>query len=248
MTRALDTAAALVGSSETVAVLTGAGLSTASGIPDFRGPNGRWTHDPEAEKVSTLSYYLIDPAVRRRAWEYRLESALWQASPNAAHTALVALEPKLTGIVTQNTDGLHQLAGSDPALVHEVHGSARTWRCQDCDATGPMTDMVERVRAGEPDPHCPHDGGIVRSQTILFGEALDPDVIDAARAAVLAAHLLIVIGTSLSVQPVAGLVPMAAETGCRIIIINAQVTPYDYLASALVRTPIVAALPVIVGV
>ena len=164
------------------AVLTGAGISTASGIGDFRGPQGRWTLDPDAERVSTLSWYLSDPDVRAKAWAFRAESPVYDAQPNPAHTALVALEngARLTGLITQNTDGLHQLAGSNPELVIELHGNSRTWRCETCRATGPMVEMVRRVRAGEIDPRCPFDSGIVRATTILFEEGLDPATIDAA--------------------------------------------------------------------
>lgn len=241
----IDTAIAAVRSARRICALTGAGISTASGIPDFRGPQGRWTRDPEAEKVSTLSYYLADPAVRARAWRFRAEAPLWQAEPNPGHRALADLEAqgRLAGIVTQNTDGLHQLAGNSPALVHEVHGNARTWRCEDCPRTGPTVELVERVRAGDADPRCPDCGGVTRATTILFEERLDPAVLDAAGAAVAAADLLLVVGTSLAVYPVAGFVPEAVRHGAALVIVNQQPTPYDDLAVAVVREPIAVALP-----
>lgn len=232
-----------------VAVLTGAGISTASGIGDFRGPQGRWTLDPQAERVSTLSWSLNDADVRAKAWRFRAESPVYDAQPNAAHRALVRLEQgaRLTGLITQNTDGLHQLAGSNPELVIELHGNSRTWRCESCRATGPMIDMVRLVRAGAVDPRCPYDGGIVRATTILFEEPLDPAVIDEAAASVDDADALLVIGTSLGVHPAAGLVPYAHRRGVQIVIVNAEPTDYDGLAAFVLRDPIVGIVPVLLG-
>lgn len=238
----------LVKDASRIAALTGAGISTASGIPDFRGPQGRWTADPEAEKASSLSYYLTDQAVRVRAWRARVDSGYFSARPNPGHEALVGLERagKLIGIITQNTDGLHQLAGSSPGLVHEVHGNARTWRCEGCAATGSMGDLLARVEAGEPDPRCPSCGGIVRARTILFGESLDPAVLDAAFAVVARADLLLVVGSTLTVYPAAGLVPYGvAQRGARLVIVNDAPTGFDDLADAVVREPIASALPAI---
>ncbi|MGB3955324.1 MAG: Sir2 family NAD-dependent protein deacetylase [Brooklawnia sp.] len=238
-------AAELVAQSSRILALTGAGLSTASGIPDFRGPRGRWTLDPDAEKISTLSYYLTDEAVRRKAWRARADAAVWAARPNPGHLALVDLERqgRLAGIVTQNTDGLHLLAGSSPELVHQVHGNARTWRCESCGLTGPMTEMVARVHAGDDDPRCPTCGGITRATVILFEEALDADVLDAATSLAEQADLVLAVGTSLTVHPVAGLVPYARRNSARVVIVNAQRTPYDGLADAVLRDPIEQVLP-----
>ena len=247
-TRLMDDLAharALLADAARVAVLTGAGISTASGIGDFRGPQGRWTLDPDAERVSTLSWYLSDPDVRAKAWAFRAESPVYDAQPNPAHTALVALEngARLTGLITQNTDGLHQLAGSNPELVIELHGNSRTWRCETCRATGPMIEMVRRVRAGEIDPRCPFDSGIVRATTILFEEGLDPATIDASVAAVDEADALLVIGTSLTVHPAAGLVPYAKRRGTSVVIVNAEPTDHDHLAQVLLRGPIAEVVP-----
>ncbi len=242
---ALARARDLLRQADRVAVLTGAGISTASGIGDFRGPQGRWTLDPDAERVSTLSWYLNDPDVRAKAWRFRAESPVYAARPNLAHLALVGLErgARLTGLVTQNTDGLHQLAGSNPELVIELHGNSRTWRCESCHATGPMTEMITRVRSGDTDPRCPFDGGIVRATTILFEEALHPTDIDAAVASVDEADVLLVVGSSLTVHPAAGLVPYAGRLGAAVIIVNAEPTDYDRLAAAVLRDPIVEVVP-----
>lgn len=246
---AFTRAADLVAGSRRILALTGAGLSTASGIPDFRGPQGRWTQDPDAEKISTLSWYVGDEAVRRKAWRARATSPAWTASPNPGHRALVDLERhgRLAGIVTQNTDGLHLVAGSSASVVHEVHGNARAWRCQECGASGEMGPMVERVLAGDDDPRCPACGGITRATVILFEEALDPTVLDAAIGLAEQADLVLAIGTTLTVQPVAGLVPYAFGHSARVVIINAQQTPYDHLADAVLRDPIEDVLPRLVA-
>ena len=148
---------------ERVVVLTGAGVSTDSGIPDFRGPKGVWTRNPEAEKQSTIQHYVADPEVRRRAWRSRLESPAWSAQPNAGHRALVALERrgKLDTLITQNIDGLHQAAGSSPERVVEVHGTMREVVCLACGQRAPMERALARVRAGEDDPPCRTCGGRV---------------------------------------------------------------------------------------
>ncbi|GAA4285203.1 NAD-dependent protein deacetylase [Brevibacterium daeguense] len=232
-------------SASRIAFLTGAGISTAAGIPDFRGPRGVWTRDPEAEKTSTLSWYLRDPDVRRRAWRTRAESAIWERSPTPAHYAIASVEKagRLQGIITQNIDGLHQEAGSDPSLVHEVHGNAREWRCEDCGETGAMAAMIARVRAGEPDPRCPECEGITRATTILFEEMLDPDVLDAATAAAERCDLIVAVGTSLFVQPVASLFPMALDAGAIGVIVNAQPTPFDDMAEVVLSGDIQDELP-----
>lgn len=228
-----------------ITVLTGAGISTESGIPDFRGPQGLWTQDPKAELMSTLDHYLGDPEVRQAAWRYRGDSLVWEAEPNAAHRALVDLERqgRLLKVVTQNTDGLHQIAGNSDDKVIEVHGSVRQWQCDGCPATGPMIDQIRRAQAGDPDPDCPECGGITRATTILFGEMLDPEVLDAAVDAASECDLLLAIGTSLTVQPVAGLVPYALAHGAKVVIVNAEETALDDYAHAVVRGQLATVLP-----
>lgn len=232
-----------------VTVLSGAGISTDSGIPDFRGPQGVWTKDPAAEAMSTLQNYVADPDVRKRAWRSRQEHPAWAARPNAAHAALVDLERsgKLRAIVTQNIDELHQRAGSRPDLVIEVHGTMHRVSCLSCGESAPMERALERVAAGEEDPACRSCGGILKSATISFGQALDPDVFDAAVAAAADCDVFIAVGTSLGVYPVAGLCDIAVERGARLVIVNAEPTPYDGRADAVVRDPIGEALPAIVA-
>jgi NAD-dependent deacetylase len=228
-----------------ITVLTGAGVSTDSGIPDFRGPQGVWTKNPAAEKLSTIDHYLADPEVRRQAWAARRSSTLWTAKPNPAHRALAdfARTGRLRAVITQNTDGLHQAAGSDPASVIEIHGTARDAACLDCGARMPMTDVLPRLEAGETDPHCLACGGILKSATISFGQQLDGDVLEAAADATRDADLFAAIGTSLGVYPAAGLCDYALAHGARLVILNAEPTPYDEVADAVLREPIGEALP-----
>ncbi len=231
-----------------IVALTGAGISTDSGIPDFRGPNGVWTKNPEAEKMATLSHYVGDPDVRRRSWRSRLESPTWQAEPNAGHRALVELERqgRLLAVLTQNVDGLHVVAGNDPSLVVELHGTMREVECLGCGERAPMERALERVRAGEDDPACRTCGGILKSATISFGQALVPSDLERADQAARACDLLLAVGTTLGVYPAAGVVPLAKAAGARIVIVNGEPTELDHLADAILRGPISELLPAIV--
>ena len=232
-------------SADHVVALTGAGISTESGIPDFRGPKGLWTRDPDAEKLSNIRYYLGDPAIRVRAWRARLDSPVWAAEPGAGHQALARLEAcgKLKTVITQNIDGLHQLAGNSPENVIEIHGTVREVVCLTCSYRAPMTKVLVRLQAGEADPDCPLCGGILKSATISFGQSLVPQ--DLARAEQAARHsdLLLAVGSSLSVYPVAGLVPLARDCGAKIIIINAMPTDMDPVADAVLLGNIGQVLP-----
>jgi NAD-dependent deacetylase len=240
---------AWVDAAERVVALTGAGISTESGIPDFRGPQGVWTKDPLAEKLSDIRYYMGDPEVRKAAWRARLAHPAWSAKPNRGHEALVALERrgKLHALVTQNIDELHQMAGNAPDRVIEVHGTVRRVVCMECGMRAPMHRALDRVRAGEPDPPCRDCGGILKSDTISFGQALVPEVIERAMMAAAAADLLLAVGTTLSVYPVAGAVPIARQAGARVVIVNAEPTAMDAIADAVLRGPIGEILPAICG-
>ena len=243
----IDTVQAWVAQARRIVVLTGAGISTDSGIPDFRGPQGVWTTHPAAEKQSTLQTYLADPQVRRAAWRSRLASPLWQAQPNRGHRALLALEQRgqLLALITQNIDELHQRAGHDPGRVIEVHGTMRRAMCWACGQRQPMQDVLDRVRAGEADPPCRACGGILKSDTISFGQALVPEIIDRALSVDGQADLLLAVGSSLQVFPAAQVVPVAHQAGARVVIINNQPTAMDPLANALLRGPISEVLPAI---
>jgi NAD-dependent deacetylase len=230
---------------QSVTVLTGAGISTDSGIPDFRGPSGVWTRDPEAAKLFTLDSYVSDPQVRRRAWRNRRDHPAWHARPNPAHRALVDLERagRLRAIVTQNIDGLHQRAGSGADKVIEIHGTLSEVECLACGDRGPMRDALDRVAAGEPDPACLACGGILKSATISFGQQLNPVVLRRVVAAGAGCDMFLAVGSSLTVHPAAGLVDIAAQAGARVVIVNAQPTPYDPIADARITDPIGTALP-----
>jgi NAD-dependent deacetylase len=223
-------------------VLTGAGISTDSGIPDFRGPNGVWTRDPAAQRMFTLDAYVSDPALRVRAWRSRLEHPAWHAEPNEGHYALADLERRglLHTLVTQNIDGLHQRAGS--AGVVEMHGTLSETECLGCGARAPMAATLDRVRAGEEDPACLGCGGILKSATVSFGQSLDPVNVERARRAAVECDVFLAVGTSLTVHPVAALAPLAKRAGARLVIVNAEATPYDDLADEVVREPISVAL------
>jgi NAD-dependent deacetylase len=254
----VQTASDLVARARRIVVLTGAGISTDSGIPDFRGPNGVWTKNPEAEKAATLDNYVHDPELRRRAWQNRLTSPLWAAEPNEGHRALVALERsgQLDTLVTQNIDGLHQKAGSDPARVIEIHGNSAEIVCLRCGHRQPAEPVHERVRGGDPDPSCQQladgapdgvlCGGILKSATISFGQSLVAEDLRRAEAAALSCDLLLAVGSTLAVFPAAGLVPTAVRAGAVVVIVNGSPTDMDSLADVVVNGSISELLPLLV--
>ena len=241
----LERAQRLVRDAQRIVVFTGAGVSTDSGIPDFRGPNGVWTRNPAAEKAATLQHYLADPELRAIAWQNRVHSPAWQARPNEAHMAIVDLERqgRLLAVVTQNIDELHQRAGTDPVKVIEVHGTMHWSRCWECGDRRRMLDVLERVRAGDPDPACELCGGVLKSDTISFGQALVPEVIEAALAAADASDLLIAAGSTLSVFPAATVVPRAKAAGAHIVIANGDPTKMDRFADEIILGPLSTTLP-----
>jgi len=250
-----DQARDLVAAATRITVLTGAGISTDSGIPDFRGPNGVWTKNPAAEKASTLQNYLADPEVRRQAWQNRLHSPAWDARPNRGHLAIYELERqgRLRAVVTQNIDELHQQAGHRSENVIEVHGTMRWSRCWTCDDRRPMAETLARVRDGEEDPHClvcAANGrvGILKSDTISFGQSLVPEVIDAAFLAAHDCDLLLAVGSTLSVFPAANVVPRAKAAGARVVIVNAEPTGMDPLADVVLLGQIGEVLPALIRV
>ena len=249
MTGTVDDVRRRLEAARRVVVLTGAGISTDSGIPDFRGPSGVWTKDPAAEKASHIDHYLADPEVRRRTWRTRAASPAWTAQPNAAHRALVDLERsgRMTCLITQNIDGLHQAAGSDPALVVEVHGTMREAACLTCGDRMPMEQALARVLDGEDDPPCLRCGGILKSATISFGQSLVPDDLDRADAAARTCDLLLAVGSTLSVYPIAGVVPLASASGADVVIVNGGPTAMDDLASVVLQGSIGEVLPQMVA-
>jgi NAD-dependent deacetylase len=247
VTDTIDRVRGWVSTSVRLVALTGAGISTESGVPDFRGPQGIWTTNPRAERLSNIHYYMSDPEVRKLAWQQRVNHPAWHAEPNAGHRALAALERagRLHALITQNIDGLHQKAGNSADKVIEVHGTVREYVCMSCGTRGPMPAVLDRVRAGEDDPPCLECGGILKSATISFGQPLVPEVIDRAMHAAADAEVLLAIGSTLQVYPVAAAVPRAKAAGARIVIVNAEPTHFDEIADVVIQGRIGDVLPAI---
>jgi NAD-dependent deacetylase len=246
----IEHAAALVDDATRICVLTGAGISTDSGIPDFRGPNGLWTKNPAAERAATIQNYLSDPEARRRAWRRYTDGGGWSdRQPNEGHRALVRLEErgKLDTLITQNVDGLHAKAGTSEDKLVEIHGTTAKAMCLSCDRRWPIDEIATRVRRGDDDPHCEICGGLLKSATISFGQSLVADDLERAERAANACDLMLAVGTSLTVTPIAYVVPIAARHGAPVVIVNAETTAYDALATVLVTAGISASLPRIVG-
>ena len=245
----LATIAGWIRSARNVMALTGAGISTESGIPDFRGPNGVWTKNPRAERLSHIDAYLADPDLRKQSWQLRMSHPAWTAAPNKGHLALADLERKghLQSLVTQNIDGLHTAAGASPGILVEIHGTMREVACLSCGDRGPAELTFARVRAGEADPPCRACGGILKSATISFGQSLVPEDLERAIAAARSCDAFLAVGSSLQVYPVASLPRIAVGCGARLVIVNAEATPFDEQADAVVREPIGEVLPRLVA-
>ena len=239
----------LVDRAERIVVLTGAGISTDSGIPDFRGPQGVWTRNPAAEAKAHISNYLSDPEVRKDVWRQRLvENSERRPMPNAGHLALVDLErrEKLHTLVTQNVDGLHAEAGTSPGRLVEIHGTRRRVKCLACGEEWPMAHAVERLRAGEEDPPCHSCGDLLKSATISFGQNLvTADLVRASEAAT-DCDVMLAVGSTLQVYPVAEMVPVARRSGAGLIIVNNEPTPFDDIADVVLRGSISEVLPLVV--
>jgi NAD-dependent deacetylase len=238
-----------VDASDRVVVLTGAGISTDSGIPDFRGPGGVWTRNPEAEKLSTYDHYVGDPEIRKRAWQNRLDLAERLGEPNAGHRAVVDLErrERLDLLITQNIDGLHLEAGSTRARMVEIHGTFREFACLECEARGPIDEVLDRIRGGDADPACRSCGGILKAATISFGQGLVVEDLERSERAARDCDLIVAVGTSLTVFPIANVVPLAKSAGAQVVIVNEQPTEMDDLADAVIHGSISEILPRLFG-
>ena len=249
-TIAIRRAQRLIAGAQRVVVLTGAGISTDSGIPDFRGPEGLWTRDPSAEMMSNFDIWCSDPAVRSAAWKSRLDSPMWSAEPNDGHRAIVELEHggRLLMLVTQNIDGLHQAAGSDGSRVVEIHGNTQEAVCLRCGHRQAIADVLERVRSGEADPTCLElpagspCGGILKSATISFGQSLVAEDLSRAEVAAVTCDLMLAVGSTLAVYPAANVVPLAKGAGADVIIVNGEETAMDSLADVVIHADITSTL------
>lgn len=241
----IERAAELLRDAQRVVALTGAGISTESGIPDFRGPQGVWTKNPDAEKRATLQHYMANRDARVASWQNRMNSPVYEAQPNAGHVAMAELERKgkLHTLVTQNIDGLHQKAGSSPERTIEIHGTVHEFMCMGCGEQGDIQRVMKRVEAGEEDPPCRTCGGILKSATISFGQNLIPEVLERSNAAASSCDVFLAVGTSLGVYPAANLPIIALQNGAKLIIVNAQETPFDEYAEVIIREPIGTVLP-----
>ncbi len=241
-----DSAASLLSAAERILVFTGAGMSTESGIPDFRGPDGIWTKvDP---KEFTYQRYVSRPETRQRSWRMRYTSSLFEATPNEGHTALVRLwrSGKMIGCVTQNIDGLHQSAGLPDDAVVELHGTARRIRCLSCATEADDAEVRVRWEGGESDPACLECGGILKAAVVSFGESMPAAAMDIAAAWADAADLALAIGTTLSVYP-AALFPLeVAERGRPLVILNRGPTDHDHKATVRLEGAIGELLPPLV--
>jgi NAD-dependent deacetylase len=239
----LEAALQLLGPTRRLLAFTGAGISTESGIPDFRGPNGVWKKVDPSE--FTFDKYVNRPETRKRSWVMRKQSGLFEAEPNAAHRALVDLWEAglLLGVVTQNIDGLHQAAGLPDEAVIELHGNVQNVECLECDASWPTPEVIARVDAGEEDPHCPDCGGIIKVSVVSFGQAMPVIEVQRASELALACDAVLAVGSTLSVYPAAYVPIEAKQSGAAFVIVNQGPTEQDHLADVIVEAPAGQALP-----
>ncbi len=244
--RLIDKAATLICESQRVVVFTGAGVSTESGIPDFRSPGGIWSKfDPDS---FTIQKFLQSRQVREMQWRLLAEGGLLkEAEPNPAHYAIAELERigKLSCVITQNVDNLHQRAGNSPHKVFELHGNMRWVRCLGCNVRFPMEEVLGRV-ATEIVPDCTLCHGILKPDAVFFGEALPQAVLTAAASYSRNCDLFVVIGSTLVVYPAAYMPIYAVEVGAKLIIINLTSTPMDSYASVVIRAKAGEVMPRIV--
>lgn len=246
----IERAATALADAEQILVFTGAGLSTESGIPDFRGPDGLWTKvDPDD---FTIDRYVTNPDLRVQGWKMHVEGELWGArstvQPNAGHRAVVRLHEagRLAGVVTQNIDGLHHKSGLGDDTVAELHGNVRGSHCLRCKASWPTEDVLQRVEAGEEDPTCWDCGGIVKTDTVMFGEMLPDNQVRLASLFLAMSDAVLVLGSTVSVWPAADVVMKAAVQSKPIVVINRGDTEVDHLAAARIDAGIGDVLPELV--
>jgi NAD-dependent deacetylase len=230
-----DALAAAIRAARRICVFSGAGISTESGISDYRSRGGLW----DRFRPVTIQEFLAGEPARVEYWTRKRElyENFLTAKPNAAHRAIVRLHGtgRLRGVITQNIDGLHQAAGLPADAVLEVHGSNRTTRCLGCGASEPWERTFERLRSGAAVPRCDGCGGLLKPATISFGEALDPDVLRRAADWAGSCDLMLVVGSTLVVEPAASLPRIAKGAGAALAIVNLSETPQDADANVVVR-------------
>ncbi|HYM12657.1 MAG TPA: Sir2 family NAD-dependent protein deacetylase [Bryobacterales bacterium] len=233
--------------SSNIVGFTGAGISTESGIPDFRSLNGVWARNRTVE----FGEFVSSRAGRIEYWRQKAESwpAMRDAKPNAGHLAFVELERqgKLRAMITQNIDGLHQRAGQSPELVIELHGTTAEAACLSCGRRIPMDDALRRIEAGDPAPECGECGGLLKPATISFGQAMPERELARAMQVSQSCEMFLAAGSSLVVQPAALLPALAKRAGARLVIINRTPTPLDDIADLALREEIGTALPALLA-
>ena len=236
-----------IGESCSVTGFTGAGISTESGIPDFRSPNGVWARN----RTVYFQEFLNNEADRIEYWRQKVEGwpAMRDATPNPGHLAFVELarQGKLLAMITQNIDGLHRRSGLDSQLIMELHGTTAEAACLDCDRRISMDEAVERVEKGECAPRCTHCRGLLKPATISFGQPLPREVLDRCRLAVQSCEIFLAVGSSLMVEPAASLPLLAKQSGAKLIILNRTETPLDGFADLVIRDEIGQSLPRLVA-
>ncbi|WP_228374305.1 SIR2 family NAD-dependent protein deacylase [Demequina phytophila] len=230
-----------------ITVLTGAGLSTSAGIPDFRGPDGVWTRNPDKARLLEIDVFTGDRDARIEGWRDWATHPAWGARPSPAHRALTRLVEAgaCRTVLTQNIDGLHQAAGTPDDAVVEMHGALASTSCLGCGFALPTREVVAALDV-DPDPRCPYCGGILKPDVVYFGEALREEDLDRASRAARTCDLFVAIGTTLQVYPVAMFAGSALAAGASLVIVNASPTAYDADASLVVREPIEEAVPALV--
>lgn len=243
----LEHAGEILRPAEQILVFSGAGLSTESGIPDFRGPDGLWTKvDPDDFNIAR---YVENRELRVRGWRMHLNGELWGArstvQPNQGHMAIVRLHEagRLAGVVTQNVDGLHHSSGLDDDMVAELHGNVRHSHCLSCQTRWDTETVLEWVEAGEDDPPCPVCGGIVKTGTIMFGEMLPESEVRQSSMFLAISDAVLVVGSTVSVWPAAEVVMRAATQSKPIVVINKGETEADHLAAVKIDAGIGEVLP-----
>ncbi len=243
----VEQAAEVLVPAERILVFSGAGLSTESGIPDFRGPDGLWTKvDPDD---FTIDRYVTNRDLRVRGWRMHIDGELWGArskvQPNAGHRAIVRLHEadRLAGVITQNVDGLHYRSGLADDMVAELHGNVRFSHCLACETRWPTETVLQWVEAGEDDPRCPACGGIVKTETVMFGEMLPDEEVRQASLFLALADAVLVVGSTVSVWPAADFVIRAGVQGKPIVVINKGGTEADHLAAVKLEAGIGEVLP-----
>lgn len=233
----VDLAIDLLATCESILVFTGAGISTESGIPDFRGPDGVWSTVDPAD--FTIDRFLNDRSVRERSWQLRARSGVLDATPNDGHRAITRMWESglLIGCVTQNIDGLHAAAGLPEEALIEIHGNARMSTCVECGTDENTSSVVHRVDGGETDPRCGECGGIVKADVVMFGEGMPAAAMTRAMAWAAVCDAVLAVGSTLSVYPAAYIPLTAAEAGAPLIIVNQGPTDLDKMARVRIDGP-----------